>query len=233
LDHLYSGGPLIALENRFEDETYKFVHDIPVCVRCRQKRKSDYDTTNITVRILRVHDSMKPGPTAPNDNKTALTCLPRNVGATRQSKRLRQVKEQGEKRKLCISRHTTVKDIKVALHDELQIPTICQRLYYQGEELGDNAATVTSLGILANDVLDLRETGEDRDALTSDSEDAPTKKKRREGGGFGGTLLGGGSKVVVEPQPPVVQPDEKPCATCTFHNPLNVTSCAVCHTLFA
>jgi ubiquitin carboxyl-terminal hydrolase 48 len=152
------------------------------------------------------------------------------------------VREQGEKRKLCISRFTTIKDIKVSLQDELNIPTICQRLYYQGDELGDNAATVTSLGILANDVLDLREKGEDKDALTSDSDDVPAKKKRREeGGGFGGTLLGGGSKAAVLPlplttvQPPVnsVKADEKPCTACTFSNPLSVAVCTVCGTAFS
>jgi hypothetical protein len=36
----YSGGPLIALEKRVQgDEVHaKFVHDVPVCIDCRQKR---------------------------------------------------------------------------------------------------------------------------------------------------------------------------------------------------
>jgi ubiquitin carboxyl-terminal hydrolase 48 len=73
--------------------------------------------TYITVRILGANDSAAlSSPSVPGDNGQlphTLTCGVRKVGALRQSKRLRQVKEQGERRRLPISRDTTVKDIKV------------------------------------------------------------------------------------------------------------------------
>ncbi len=67
-----------------------------------------------------------------------------------------------------------------------------QRLYYQGTELDDNAVTISSLGVLANDAMDLREEAEDIDLLGSTSDDgggARLPQQREEGHGFGGTLL--------------------------------------------
>jgi hypothetical protein len=125
----------------------------------------------------------------------------------------------------------------IQLQDELNIPTICQRLFYHGLELDDSSATVQSIGILANDTLDLREESEDNDRLNSDSDVSHAKKKRRqEERGFSGTLLGGGKSDEGHNDrdgvPTDGQADEKICFACTFANPPNVTFCGVCDTSF-
>lgn len=97
----------------------------------------------------------------------------------------------------------------------------------------ENSATIASLQILANDVLDLREELE-----TSGSEDAPRKKRREEGSGFGGTLLSGNPVAALEqpvlaPEAIVQDPAEKPCPVCTFSNSFESVACTVCDTFFA
>ena len=52
--------------------------------------------------------------------------------------------------------------------EELSIPTICQWLFYQGCELMDNMPDVATLGILANDVLDLHAEQENEELLNTD-----------------------------------------------------------------
>jgi hypothetical protein len=74
----------------------------------------------------------------------------------------------------------------------LKIPTICQRLFYKGQELQENAVTVESLGILMNDTLDLREEAENEDNYLDDGgpeAGGRASKRRKEEKGFGGTLL--------------------------------------------
>jgi len=135
------------------------------------------------------------------------------------------------KKKLVVTKSMTVKEIKVQLQKELNIPTICQRLFYGGHELDDNTATVASLQIYANDVIDLKEENEVHEI--SDSEEVP-KSKRRDEGGFGGTLLGrteGRSSSPPKPAP-LPPPTEKACRTCTFSNPVDLLACGVCDTLF-
>ena len=56
------------------------------------------------------------------------------------------------------------------MQEELGIPTIYQHLYHHGRELDEHSATIGALGILANDVLDLREDSEDIDLLGSGSD---------------------------------------------------------------
>jgi len=103
-------------------------------------------------------------------------------------------------------------------------------LFHHGQELEDNSATVASLGVLANDVLDLREESEVDGSIASDSEETPaTKKRREEERGFGGTLLGQLSNVRA-PSPSNL---ERPCPVCTFCNPPEVSICSMCTTPFA
>ena len=115
-------------------------------------------------------------------------------------------------------------------------------MFYRGLELEDNAVTAASLGILADDVLDLREEVED-DGTMSDSDTTHTKKKRREEGrGFGGTLLIGSSQpgsrssteaTEMEVDHEVAHPDAtKSCSACTYANLLEATTCDICDTLF-
>lgn len=100
----------------------------------------------------------------------------------------------------------------------------------------DNAVTAESLGILANDVLDLREETDDDGTLTESDTIHIKKKRREEGRGFGGTLLIGssqpGSRSSTEmdfDQPP--QPSTaKSCSACTYANCLEATACDMCDT---
>ena len=134
---------------------------------------------------------------------------------------------------------------------EFQIPIMLQRLYHDDKELSDSAATVSSLDILADDVLELEEHKEVFDI--SDTDEAPeAKRQRREGNGFGGTLLSLSApgdpvqpteaitKDVVEKEEAdhdlktaILQSvAEKACGACTFANIVDATECAICYTLF-
>lgn len=135
------------------------------------------------------------------------------------------------------------------LQEDLDIPTICQRLFYQGHELLDNEATVATLGVLSNDVFDLREVKEDVDLLDdSDTDRPPAKRRREEGRAFGGTLLAGdfssdreipddtGTEAGSERGSSVGFQDERgvgeeiACSICTFKNPSEAVACQMCGT---
>lgn len=174
----------------------KFEHDIPVCHDCRSKRRSNYDVAEITVRLLSGKNASKDVVTQENKNHKSdengqhphMVYGSHRTFGTRQSKRIRESKDGVEKKQITVSKSTTVKDIKVMLYEALKIPTICQRLSHCGQELDDNSVTVATLGLLINDVLDLREEAEDDENATSDDA-TRAKKRRREERGFGGTLL--------------------------------------------
>ncbi|KAH9951255.1 cysteine proteinase [Amylocystis lapponica] len=241
LEDLYSGGPLIAVENTGG----KLVHDLSVCDGCRRKKKSTFDMTEITVRILGPKDPIPtvetfseesiPPPHRLLHGSTMITYGSRNTGGVRQSNRIRQGKDLGKRRRVTITKTMTVKDLKILFQEEFKIPTISQRLFHHGRELDDSSASVLSLGILTNDLLDLREESEDV-SLLSDSDDEHAKRKRKnEGRGFGGTLLGGVPQAAPEAkpvEPPRLVPTTKSCLACTFDNPVDVTSCTICDTPF-
>jgi hypothetical protein len=123
------------------------------------------------------------------------------------------------------------------LQEELDIPTICQRLFYQGHELVDNSASVAALSILANDVLDLREEEENEELLETDTE-APSQRREADAGGFGGTLLAHGWTSESWPDDtmsdrtatssPAPIDTTKPCPMCTFENASSATACEMC-----
>ncbi|CDO68332.1 hypothetical protein BN946_scf184799.g59 [Trametes cinnabarina] len=210
LEQLYSAGPLIAIEN----SEGKYTHELGICADCRLKRRTSFDMTEITIRILRPNDPIPTAqtyseeplqPTKPLQT-TLLTYSKRHNEGHRKSKRIRQVKEYGKRRKITITKAMSVKDLKVMLNDELGIPVISQRLFYRGQELDDSSATMISLGVLSNDTLDLKEENEDINLLSDtgveiDGSNASTKK-RVEGQAFGGTLLGGGSSFGQSSAPP-------------------------------
>ena len=89
----------------------------------------------------------------------------------------------------------------------LDVPTICQRLFFHGAELADGAAAAAALGIVAHDTLELREAreGERDDDVAGDGE------RRDEGRAFGGTVLGGAGAGAGAG-------DRRACAVCTFIN---------------
>ncbi|KAL1729248.1 hypothetical protein EV714DRAFT_251709 [Schizophyllum commune] len=210
LQTLYPCGPLIALEKESKEKRYRL--EIPVCVDCRQQRKSDWESTDITIRVGG-SDKAKPATT-------------KKTYGSRQSKRLRSVKEQGERRKMSVTKQTSIMALKIMIQSELSIPTICQRLFYQGKELDDNKATMESLGIFANDTIDLREEQEkDSFSDTEDGEHA-AKRQRSEERGFGGTLLG--ASVIPSSELPTPPPDMKSCPHCTFFNAREAEVCETC-----
>ncbi|KAK0459838.1 uncharacterized protein EV420DRAFT_1629202 [Desarmillaria tabescens] len=229
LETYYSAGPLIALAKE-SGSSARFVHDIPVCDPCRQKRKRDWETTDITIRFGKG--------TKPNEGGDSISRdpAPKMLGA-RQSKRLRQIKQHGERRKVTISKTTTVKDIKVMLQKIFNISPICQRIFYLGQELEDNTATAASLNIFANDILELREQNEVYE-LSSDGDEVPSKRPRREeGSGFGGTLLGGSNNVSTSREQSETPPkssgvEQKSCGMCTLLNDSDALTCTMCDTPF-
>ncbi|KAF9820152.1 hypothetical protein IEO21_01585 [Rhodonia placenta] len=190
----YSAGPLIAVENTGG----RMDHDIAICQDCRLKRKSDFDMTEITVRILGAKDPIPTSGSCTEESvqvsqqhlgpRPITTYGSRKAGGLRQSNRIRQGR-QVKQRRVTITKAMTVKDLKVSLQEELNVPVISQRLFYRGAELEDSSATVLSLGILANDFLDLREQTEDIDLLSDTDNERDKRKRRKEGPGFGGTLL--------------------------------------------
>jgi len=237
----YHCGPAVAVEKRFIEDSEgvldtRFVHDTPVCHECRLRRRRDYNLTDITVRFL----SSKPVTGGEHDEgqqrgsqHAKQESGPRMTGGTRQSKRIRQGRDRREDTRLRISKSTTVKDIKVQLHELLKMPTICQRLFYKGQELQDNATTVESLGVLMNDTLDLREEAENEENL-SNSPDGRASKRRKEEKGFGGTLLAASASYASLSADTGTSSEgeghesTKPCPACTFYNPLDKRFCEMC-----
>ena len=109
--------------------------------------------------------------------------------------------------------------------------------FYQGRELTDNSASVATLGVLANDVLDLREEQENEELLDTDTE-APNQRRETDGGGFSGTLLARGWTSESLPDDtmsertatssPAPMEMAKPCSMCTFENAPIATICEIC-----
>ncbi|KAI0362032.1 cysteine proteinase [Trametes cingulata] len=241
LEELYSAGPLIAIEN----SGGKYTHELAVCADCRLQRRTSFDMTEITIRVLgpkdpiRTADSYSEEPLQPTKpvQTTLLTYSKRQNEGYRKSRRIRQAKEYGKRRKITITKAMTVKDLKVMLNDELGIPVISQRLFYRGQELDDSSATMLSLGVLSNDLLDLKEENEDVNLLSDTDVDVDGttngSKKRAEGQAFGGTLLGGGSSFTYSSVPPSSSPSAVgpvACPACTYENAPAEVACAMCET---
>ena len=100
-------------------------------------------------------------------------------------------------------------------------------------ELDDSSATVRSLGILANDCLDLREETEDENKLHSAAYER--SRQREEGNGFGGTLLGGNAPSrelsAMQIGADVRALDDaagKDCSACTYRNLRTAETCEMC-----
>ncbi|KAJ7063468.1 hypothetical protein C8F01DRAFT_78645 [Mycena amicta] len=219
LEQIYSGGPLIAVE-KSEDS---FKHPIAVCTGCRQRRKTEWTSTEITIQSKTKEQAEK-----------RRSSKPVSYAGSRQSTRIRLAKENMAQTKMNVEKTTTIKDIKVHVQKELKIPTICQRLFYQSRELDDNAATIGSLNIFAHSVFELRQENEVYEI--SDSEEAPKKKRKPEEAGFGGTLLGRSHHVSSSPPPTTPPPPSrvKVCGVCTFENEAtDVEACTMCDTVFA
>ncbi|KAF4614469.1 hypothetical protein D9613_002689 [Agrocybe pediades] len=234
LQSLYDAGPFIGLTKRPGLDEKEYDHDIPVCDECRMRSKREWQSAEIFLRLC--------GPGSEGSTKDVVQAkssqtYSRLNGGARQSKRLRQMKNHGERRKIEITKSTTVKDIKIMASKEFNVPTICQRLFYKGRELQDNEATVESLQILVNDVIDMREATEVLE-IDSDTEDGQLQVKRRrtEGAGFGGTLLGSAeaswtSSPDITPLPMLSDTNAKACSACTYLNKPDYLRCEICSTI--
>ena len=94
-------------------------------------------------------------------------------------------------------------------------------------------ATMASLGILANDILDLWEEKENDDTLNSDAEHY-SRESREEGQAFGGTILSGNTKAAKTSSEgdryssPEVVSIPNQCPVCTFINLDDLTICSMC-----
>ncbi|KAL4247306.1 peptidase C19 family protein [Abortiporus biennis] len=246
-ESLYPSGPFIGIENTGTG----WKHDLEVCDDCRKQKRTTFDSTELTIRILRPSDPIPTPGTYSEQNiaeeptpgpSTLHTYGSRKVGGLRQSKRIRQGKAVNRRRKVLITRWMTVKELKITLSEDMNIPTLYQRLFYRGTEIQDNDATLISLGIMSNDILDLKEEAEDVDMLNSDGEEEGShKRKADEGQGFGGTVLGasGSNPNNHEPvssshssSPAPSSSTPKSCPACTFENPPDVLACTMCDTLF-
>ncbi|KAF9052908.1 cysteine proteinase [Panaeolus papilionaceus] len=236
LQKTYPCGALIALTKaRNENGQILYTPDVPTCTDCRLKWKQNWVETEIVVRLHNRNHKEETSSLTPKTKSRAIPSSSRNNG-TRHSRRLRQIRENIEHRRIFVKKPTTVKEIKIVLSSEFSIPTICQRLCYQGTELEDNEATVASLNILANDILDLREAEEVLE-IDTDSDETPAPKRRREKGqGFGGTLLGSGvleptcsgatdNRIECDDEPKI----EKACPVCTFANVASAVACEMCN----
>lgn len=85
-------------------------------------RKRDWESTDITIRFGKGTKPDAGGDSISRDP------APKMSGA-RQSKRLRQVKQDGERRKVTISKSTTVKDIKIMVRRFLHLTTVVSMEY--------------------------------------------------------------------------------------------------------
>lgn len=126
-----------------------FQHDLALCEDCRRKRyvdsldgqhhaqliffsrKSDFETTEITLRIFGPNDTIPTGdartenrfrPARPLQQSTLLTYGSRRNGTVRQSNRIRQSKHAGKHHAVSITKEMTVKSLKIMV----SLPTICE-----------------------------------------------------------------------------------------------------------
>ncbi|TDL21582.1 cysteine proteinase [Rickenella mellea] len=251
LNTFYTAGPLIEIRtvhdlNGFGKTRELSVTTPDICADCCRKRRLQYETTRITVMRLKEAEKIPEHASSSSIVDEVLMILNgknhdtiKSGSGIRQSKRLRE-KNTGST--ITVKKTTTIREIKVLLQKELDVPTISQRLFYHGRELEGNTTTVADAEILANDVLYLKAIEEDDELLlTSDNDELRSRKKRNEGRAFGGTLLGGGT---ADPSPMEVDvavddtasetPSEHPtvtmrtCTTCTFENLPGALNCEMC-----
>ncbi|KAF8587403.1 cysteine proteinase [Ramaria rubella] len=250
LHELYGGGPLIRItglapnSQGSQDSPIVMTNDFETCLECRADRLSNFEAATISIRILSDAPNPTPERSAILKNESTSPCVSPKGKANgptysrerkdgrplRTSTRLRNSKQKVGRKHITIKKLSTVKDIKIEVQEELEIPTICQRLFFKGRELTDNQETVASLGILANDTLDLWEAKENDDAFNSDVE--PEFHCREEGRAFGGTILSGVAKKASSEKDRGSSPEAvltlNHCPVCTFINEDDQSTCDMC-----
>ncbi|KAF9647555.1 cysteine proteinase [Thelephora ganbajun] len=234
LEGLYKTGPIVAIQRLTGGEGYPgFTHEIEVCQDCRTRRLRDYEEAEIAIRVHAPGERV-PTQTSTNGSPKLDAAQYRSANGTityRKSKRLRNGKSRVQRRRFVIKKSTTVKEIKMMVYEELDIPPVYQALFLNGHELADSSATVAEVGLLLNDTLDLRQDQETDQ--TSDIEGIQ-KPRANEVEGFGGTLLGGfttgteGSDADELAPSPVHYAGAKACPACTFDNSSQDKNCQIC-----
>ncbi|TFK55130.1 cysteine proteinase [Heliocybe sulcata] len=233
LEDLYSAVPLISVESRFDEQgARRILTDRDVCEDCRIRRKLEYTITEVHIRIYGEPSAEENAEDAEYRGR-AENIVTYGSGGTRRSKRIRRGTLKGNYFKISVSKETTIKDLRLKVQETSEVPVICQRLFYRGQELDDSSATIGSLGILSNDVIDVQQASEE--AMNDESEHAANKKPRIDDGrAFDGTMLGR----QCEPPPDATGQENVgsavlevgECSACTYRNVEGAQVCIMCET---
>ncbi|KAK4058729.1 hypothetical protein OIO90_000173 [Microbotryomycetes sp. JL221] len=228
LEKEFNAAPAIRA---LEGERGQYISKPVMCRECIEENRKNFMETRLRVRMLTDDDfdkdgerklfdaveevpqagsSRTPGSVfAPPRKPPPLTFSqkpPTVTYGSRQSSRLSSrtlFKTKHDSFLIDISKNDTIKDIRMRIYEDRNIPTICQRLFYNFQEL-DSDQTVSELHLDSDAVLELYQVEEDDAALDKlDDVDpgafhqqrsgkkgkASSKRKRDEG--FGGTGLYG------------------------------------------
>ncbi|ORY72576.1 hypothetical protein BCR35DRAFT_307589 [Leucosporidium creatinivorum] len=212
----YNASPPVKI---FEDEPGKFLTSPAVCDKCLQAKREDFSSAQLAIKTLGEEDFDKDGrrkirSSSPVEisikgkGKSTTTTSGRHSAAhtygqgSRQSARVKQkssITSKKDLRYIDMKKGDLVKDLKVQISNRFFIPTICQRLFYQNQEL-ESEQTVDEIGLFDGATLELYEVAEDDPDLSKlddTIDDAALSKgkgknKRAREEGFGGTGLAGG-----------------------------------------
>ncbi|KAI9015893.1 hypothetical protein DFJ74DRAFT_730790, partial [Hyaloraphidium curvatum] len=169
------------------------------CAECRRGRLLEWSSTNIVVKKRsppveakgKAAGKGKAEPIQLDDSEDELTrkapktSVSRGSTGTRSSKRLAP-----NSYRIRVDKGTTLRDLKVLIMAQSKATPIYQRLFLEnGTELTENSATMQSIGIVPNQVLELEVFEESSGAADGISDEPPPS--RRVERGFKGTGLYG------------------------------------------
>ncbi|GAA5989261.1 hypothetical protein JCM10908_001230 [Rhodotorula pacifica] len=202
LQKTYNAGPAI---NVWQDVGVVGPSSTPaVCPSCLAEKKKRFETASLRVRILTDADFGKDGERIIQHESSPEVAPPYAGGLARlaaagqrSSTRIKNkpaMAWERQLRRIEIAKEDQVKDLKRKVEEETKIPFIAQRLFYQYEELLEADRSVSELGLVAGDTLEVFEVQVDDDDLDKLDDIRPrSSKKRSREEGFGGTgLLGFG-----------------------------------------
>ncbi|KAK4053048.1 hypothetical protein OIV83_001783 [Microbotryomycetes sp. JL201] len=210
----YQAGPPIRVWN--DDESRQYRTSPSTCAPCIKENLQNFMETRVAIRMLSEDDfdsignRILPTPLSPNlsvasakgthSHPVARPVHPTSapVRGTRSSARILNKPFMQMKRQLFyvdMRKTDTVKDLRMRIADKLDIPTICQRLFFNHQEL-ETDRTVADLSLDGDAILELYKVEEgDIDAgAIDDNDSSQTRKgkgKRNRDEGFGGTGLFG------------------------------------------
>ncbi|KAM0792438.1 hypothetical protein ACM66B_005115 [Microbotryomycetes sp. NB124-2] len=214
LRETYEAGPPIKVWH--DDDTRQYLSSPSTCTECIQENLRNFMETRVAIRMLSDEDFDAKGDrkidasTSPTLTMTGKPMHPfakptqqlfNSPRGTRSSARISNKPFMQMKRQLTyidMLKTDTVKDLRMRIAEKLDIPTICQRLYFNYQEL-DSDQTVTELNLDSDAILELRKVEEvDMDVDSLDVVDPDQRQKgvkgsakRKRDEGFGGTGLFG------------------------------------------